>query len=207
MDAIKPQKHAPLTMTITEYETLPDGVYAEVFDGVVYRMYGTLPQVPDSLGKFAGVYGMASPSITHQSILGELFTEINLYLRSKKGDCKVFAAPLDVEMKQHPATVVQPDLFVVCDKQKLEGRIVKGTPDWVIEIVSPNNMEADYIRKLQLYYTSGVREYWIVNPMDETVIVYDWSKDGGFYLEKYSFSDRITSAIYPDLTIDFSSIL
>ena len=199
------QPKIPLTMTMEEYEALPEGVYAEVIDGVVYRMYCVTPDIPDELEKFAGVYGMASPSIQHQDIVGELYMEINSYLRSKKGNCKAFISPLDIEIKSDPTTVVQPDLFVVCDKSKLEGRTVKGSPDWVIEIVSPSNIESDYIRKLQLYHAAGVREYWIINPMDETIIVYDWDEEN-FQLDKYSFHDTIHSVIYPDLAIDFESI-
>lgn len=115
---------------------------------------------------------MASPSQIHQTILTELLVSIRNYLRKKGSECQVFPAPFDVKLSDGPLTIVQPDLMVVCDKNKLDGKRCNGAPDFIIEIVSPSNPSDDYIRKLYYYKNAGVREYWIVDPRTEKVIVY-----------------------------------
>ena len=151
-------------------------------------------------------YDMASPSTTHQVISGELFTEINLYIRSKNGNCRVFSAPFDVQPDENDdSTVVVPDISVICDREKLTERGCKGAPDWIIEIVSPGNMSLDYIRKMNIYRKAGVRLYWIVNPMESNVGVYDFGKGVDIPYE-YSFDDTIKVSIYDDFSIDFRKI-
>lgn len=177
------------TMTLEEYEALPEGVRVEIIRGKVYQ-----------------TYDMASPSMVHQEILSELHIEIGNYLRSKKGDCRVFPAPFDVKLNDNPSTVVQPDLFVVCDKNKLDGKRVNGAPDWVIEIISPSSISHDYLQKLKLYASAGVREYWIVNPLDQTVVVYDLTS-GNMEPHTYSFHDTVKVNIYEDFFIDFAEVL
>lgn len=112
--ALQPQ---PEVITLEQYEALPDEKRMEVFDGIVYDM--------------------ASPSQIHQSISMQLSTVINNYILRKKGPCSIFSAPFDVKLSDSPLIIVQPDIMVVCDKNKLDEKRCNGAPDFIIEIVSP----------------------------------------------------------------------
>ena len=123
------------------------------------------------------IYNMAAPSQNHQILLGELYAEFRNYLKGKP--CRVFMAPADVRLDydNFDNTVVQPDLFVVCDKSKLDGQNCNGAPDLVIEILSPSNSMMDKFIKFNKYLQSGVKEYWIVDPFEKTITVYTLSED------------------------------
>lgn len=181
MPVLQPQ---PQITTLEQYEALPEDVSAEVFDGQIYYL--------------------ASPSQEHQTISMELSTILNTYLKSKKGSCRVFHAPFDVKLNDTPLTIVQPDLMIVCDKDKLDGKRCNGAPDFIIEIVSPGNPADDYIRKLYYYKNAGVREYWIVDPRRKTVTVNYF--EGNTLNVQYSFDSTIKVNIYDDLYINFSDI-
>lgn len=112
--------------------------------------------------------------------------------------------PFDVKLSDKPLTIVQPDLMIVCDKDKLDGKRCNGAPDFIIEIVSPGNPADDYIRKLYYYKNAGVREYWIVDPRRKVVTVNDFEKN--ILNVQYSFDAIIKVNIYDDLFIDFSDI-
>ena len=99
-------------------------------------------------------------------------------------------------------TIVEPDISVICDPNKLTDRRCTGAPDWIMEIISPGTASYDYIRKLNLYADAGVREYWIVDPMEKSVYVYFLEQDS-FKVVSYSFQDSINVNIYEDLWIDF----
>ncbi|HCT91800.1 MAG TPA: Uma2 family endonuclease [Lachnospiraceae bacterium] len=172
------------TVTLEQYEALPENVRAEVFDGVIYDM--------------------ASPSQSHQIILTELLVLIRNYLRKQKGKCQVFPAPFDVKLSDKPLTIVQPDIMVVCDADKLDEKRCNGAPDFIIEIVSPGNPANDYIRKLYYYKNAGVREYWIVDPRRKIVTVNYFEKN--ILNIQYSFDSIIKVNIYDELLIDFSEI-
>ena len=181
MPALQPQ---PESLTLEQYEALPEDLRVEVFDG--------------------GVYDMASPSQEHQTISMELSTVLNTYIRGKKGSCRVFHAPFDVKLSEQPLTIVQPDLMIVCDKDKLDGKRCNGAPDFIIEIVSPGNPADDYIRKLYYYKNAGVREYWIVDPRRKNVTINFF--EGNMLNVQYSFDSVIKVNIYDDLYINFSDI-
>lgn len=136
---------------------------------------------------------MAPPSRVHQEISGEIFRQLANYLEGKK--CRVYAAPFavrlferDVEAPEDVDTMVEPDLSVVCDSDKLDKYGCKGAPDVVIEILSPSTQRHDRLVKLGLYQRAGVREYWIVNPEDQTVQV--MLLDGGGILQLHEVYDR-----------------
>jgi len=148
---------------------------------------------------------MASPSEIHQTISTELTTILNTYIKSKKGSCRVFHAPFDVKLDDNPLIIVQPDLMIVCDKDKLDGKRCNGAPDFIIEIVSPGNPSDDYIRKLYFYKNYGVREYWIVNPMKKTVTVFDLENEENS--NQYDFDETISSCIFEDLKINITGLL
>ncbi len=181
MPAIQPQ---PQIITLEQYEALPEDVRAEVFDGQIFYM--------------------ASPSQDHQTLSTELTTILNSYIKSSKGACRVFHASFDVKLSDTPLTIVQPDLIIVCDRDKLDGKRCNGAPDFIIEIVSPGNPADDYIRKLYYYKNAGVREYWIVDPRRKTVTVNYFEKNK--LNIQYSFDSTIKVNIYDNLYINFSDI-
>ena len=182
MSALRDQQEL---ITMEQYENLPENIRAEVFEGQIYYM--------------------ASPSQIHQTILTELLVSIRSYLKKKGSNCQVFPAPFDVKLSDHPLTLVQPDIMIVCDKDKLDGKRCNGAPDFVIEIISPNNPSDDYIRKLYYYTSYGVREYWIVDARSQTILVYFFEQDS-FNVRQYSFQDKIKVNIYDDLWINFAEL-
>lgn len=171
-------------ITLEQYEALPEDKRAEVFDGVIYDM--------------------ASPSQIHQTILTELLVMIRNYIKSKSGNCSVFPAPFDVKLSDKPLTIVQPDIMIICDKNKLDGKRCNGAPDFIIEIVSPGNPADDYIRKLYYYQNYGVREYWIVDPKRKIITVNYF--ESNIVSVQYPFDSIIKVNIYDDLFINFSEI-
>lgn len=98
---------------------------------------------------------------------------------------------------------LEPDISVICDKNKLTDEGCMGAPDWIIEIVSPSSHTMDYMKKLLKYGTAGVREYWIVDPTKERITVYNFENESA---EEYTFSDKIKTGIYEDFEIDFGRI-
>lgn len=171
--------------TEADYFNLSEDVRAELIDGRIYYQ--------------------AAPNRIHQEILNYLSTEINIYIRSKDGKCRIYPAPFAVKLYHDKKNIVEPDISVICDQSKLTDQGCTGAPDWIIEIVSPSNPGHDYIRKLNLYADAGVREYWIVDPCTEKVLVYYLSQ-ADFQMETYTFKDKIKVNIYDDLLIDFSKV-
>ena len=151
------------------------------------------------------IYMLPSPSRKHQYIIAELILEIKLFIRRNKGTCHVYTSPFDVRLFQDEKTIVQPDVFVICNKDILTDKGCTGAPDWVIEIVSESNSSHDYIRKLMQYQKAGVREYWIVDPFQELVSIMnfeDASKSGQF-----TFAESVSSGILEGLDIRISDLL
>ncbi len=173
--------------TEQDYYNIPENTRAELINGHI-------------------IYNQAAPARIHQRILGELYTVINNYIRSKNGPCQVYPAPFAVKLRDDRNTIVEPDISVICDKNKLTDRGCTGAPDWIIEIVSPSNSSHDYITKLNLYSDAGVREYWIVDPDTKNIFVYHFEKEK-FNARPYTFDDKIEVGIYDDLSIDFSTLV
>ena len=171
--------------TEEDYYSLPEGIRSELVEGQFYDM--------------------ASPSRIHQKILSELHITIGQYIRSKGDSCEVYPAPFAVRLFQDDKTVVEPDISVICDPDRLTDRGCDGAPDWIVEILSPSTSSHDCIRKLLLYRKAGVREYWIIDPDFREVIVYPFDKNQAEY-ETYSFEDTIRAGIYEDLSINLSSL-
>ena len=119
-----------------------------------------------------------APTPYHQEILGNLFLEINKVPKEKRGKCKIYIAPFDVRLPEGKEaddeilTVVQPDISVICDPEKVDNKGCKGAPDFIIEITSPATAKKDMKYKLLLYEKHGVPEYWVVLPEDNLVMVY-----------------------------------
>ncbi len=172
--------------TEQDYYNLPENIRAELIDGQL-------------------IYNQASPSRIHQTILSELHILIGQYIKSKGGDCRIYPAPFAVKLWEDRPTIVEPDISVICDRDKLTDRGCTGAPDWIIEIVSPSNASHDYIRKLNLYADAGVREYWIADPEEERVFVYALEQEN-IKVKTYTFQDPIKVNIYEDLSIRFTEL-
>ena len=146
---------------------------------------------------------MAPPSRRHQEILFSLSRKIADYIDYQKGTCKIYLAPFAVFLNEDQKNYVEPDISVICDKNKLSDKGCTGAPDWIIEIVSPSSQRIDYMVKLFKYRTAGVREYWIVDPTKNRVTTYDFITDS---IEEYAMTDFVKCNIYESLEIDFSEI-
>lgn len=170
--------------TIDDIYALPDGERAELIDGEIYYM--------------------APPSRKHQDILSFLHLAIGNHIASNNGKCKIYPAPFAVFLFQDDSKYLEPDLSVICNKDKLNDRGCNGAPDWIIEIVSPGSRVMDYYTKLSLYREAGVREYWIVDPMKQMILVYDMEHNTAPAI--FSFTDTIKSILYGNLEIDFSKL-
>jgi len=147
-------------------------------------------------------YAMSGPNTSHQAILMELSSQFHEYLRGKP--CKVFPAPYDVrlfyEEDESDDTVVQPDIIVICDKNKIGPEGCRGAPDLVIEILSPSNTAIEMERKFTLYEEAGVREYWIVDSKNHRLKVYCF-RDGTIITNTYRSTDAVQVSIFPGLAI------
>lgn len=159
--------------TVDDIYSLPDGTRAELIDGEMYMM--------------------TPPGRKHQELVSFLHLEIGNFIRNKNGKCKIYPAPFAVFLNEDDRTYVEPDISVICDESKLDDRGCNGAPDWVIEIVSPSSRKMDYFTKLFKYRMSKVKEYWIVDPDKNQVMVYEFDKDD---FSAYSFSDEIPVGIY-----------
>ncbi len=164
--------------TINDIYALPDGERAELIDGIIYYM--------------------APPNRIHQKISWKLHQAIANYIDSNKGTCEVYAAPFAVFLNEDDKNYVEPDISVICDKEKLTDKGCNGAPDWIIEIVSSGSRRMDYYTKLFKYRNADVREYWIVDPVREQIMVYRFEKET---MEQYSFGEEVPVGIYDGFTI------
>ncbi len=162
--------------------TWPDKPRYELIEGVPYAM-------------------AAAPSREHQRVSRELLIMIGVFLKGKT--CEVYGAPFDVVLNDK--TVVEPDIVVVCDPSKLTDKGCTGAPDFIIEILSPGSSSHDKIKKLELYRKCGVREYWIIDPIDQTVIACILT--GSEYIVRtYGAEDRVPVTVIDGLVIDMAEV-
>ena len=121
------------------------------------------------------IYDMSSPTFVHQDILTEILSQIIKYIDSKKGNCKPLMSALDVRLDCDNKTIVQPDILIICEKNKNKIRRwgIMGAPDFALEVLSPSTRKKDMTLKLHKYANAGVREYWILDPDRQKLIVYD----------------------------------
>ena len=153
-----------------------------------------------------------APLVSHQRILIRLSYQIEGYLINKK--CELFVAPFDVRLtnkrKSLPnksiTSVVQPDLSIICDLDKLDKKGCIGAPDWIIEILSPGNTRKEMKEKFSLYEENGVREYWIVYPEYFQIQVFDLINDKFVNRCTYVKEDMIPVGIFEDLSIDSDAV-
>ena len=150
-------------------------------------------------------YAMSSPTAKHQTILIELATQLNTFLKGKP--CTVFIAPFDVRLNADTSddTVLQPDVLVICDREKISTSSCIGAPDLTVEILSPSTAIRDMVVKLNLYKKYGVREYWIIDPESKTVSVYILD-NGRYYITAYAETGTLPVHILEGCDIDLTEV-
>jgi len=180
------QYSAEKRYTYADYASWDDEIRYELIDGVPYLM--------------------SSPSQTHQKISMELSRQLANFLKGKP--CEVYHAPFDVclnAMGDEDNTVVQPDILIVCDISKLDGKRCNGAPDMVVEILSPSNKSHDSLLKFNKYMQTGVREYWVVDPNAKTVRV--CILNGGKYeMQDYSATDTVPVHVLDGFLINMREV-
>ena len=152
-----------------------------------------------------------SPSWQHQAIVGEIYRQVSNLLEGKPGCACI--APLDVRLPKDGSaddqidTVVQPDILIVCDMQKVDERGLCGAPDWLAEVLSPSTARYDRALKLRAYERAGVPEVWLINPVDRTVAIHRMA--AGRYIQPVvlELKGRTDIMAVPDLSIDWDSLL
>lgn len=160
--------------TIEDYYTLPDDQRVELIDGILYDM--------------------AAPSLKHQMIAGEIYRQIANYIRENNGACIPFISPISVQLDCDDKTMVQPDVLILCDNKKITKKCIYGAPDFVLEVLSRSTRHRDSVVKLRKYAQAGVREYWIIDPWKDRVLVYDFEKEQNPTI--YGLSGKIPVGIY-----------
>lgn len=171
--------------TSEDYWNLPEGQRAELIDGQLYDM--------------------APPNRMHQELVRELTVILSNHIKSNNGNCKVYPAPFAVNLDADDKKWIEPDISVICDRNKLSDRGCEGAPDFIIEVVSPGSRKMDYSTKNALYSDAGVREYWIVDPAKERTTVYRYEEDVAPMV--IPFNHVIQVGIYSDLRITISELI
>lgn len=161
-------------------------------------------------------YNMSpAPPTIHQLIAGELFLQIGNQLKGKS--CRVIPAPFDVrfpeknqtdsEIENEIENVVQPDISVICDRNKLDEKGCRGAPDFIIEIISPSTSRKDRMEKFFLYERMGVKEYWLVSPLEKIVEVFLLGPNGKYGRPGiFSEADTLHSSILKGLSVDLGAV-
>ena len=169
--------------TLDDYYALPHEQRVELIDGVFYDM--------------------AAPSLPHQAACMRISYLIQDYIEQKKGTCKVFVSPIDVQLDCDNKTMVQPDILIICDKDKMRTECVFGAPDFVLEVLSPSTGKKDAFLKLTKYHNAGVREYWMVDIQKGRVVTYFFEEDVIPVI--YGMEDEVPVRIYDgELKVDFA---
>lgn len=173
--------------TYGDYCRWPDDERWELIDGEAYDM-------------------SPAPTRLHQELVLEIGAQVHAHLRDKP--CRVYVAPFDVRLPQaddeadaRVDTVVQPDIAVICDPAKLDDAGCRGAPDWIVEVLSPHTAAKDQTRKRALYERHGVREYWLLHPIDRVLTIYRLTDGAYGQAEVRTLADATPVTTLPGLTI------
>lgn len=166
------------TYTYQDYLTWPNDERWEIVDGEAYSM-------------------TPAPTTRHQRISGQIFSQLKQFFRGKI--CEPFIAPTDVVLNER--NIVQPDILVVCDPAKITEKNIQGTPDLIIEILSPSTSIIDRRLKRGLYERFGVLEYIIIDPHGETAERFTLSEGRYAASDIVNWDENLTSSAFPELTM------
>lgn len=180
-----PSKKKQGEFTVDDFYAMPEDWKGELIDGVIYDM--------------------TTPSILHQALLGAIYYRFLEYKKKSGKNCRVYL-PLDVQLDEDNRTMVEPDMLVICDNEHTD-RVIWGAPEFVMEVLSPSTSSRDCILKLKKYREAGCKEYWIVDGMNQRVVVYDFTDPENPLPMSYTFEDRVPVGISGgELVIDFAEI-
>lgn len=174
-----------------DYLTWSDDQRYELIDGMAYMM-------------------APAPDLPHQDVAGEIYRQAANLLIGKR--CRVYISPVDVRLPKNSEaddkvdTVVQPDVLVVCDPGKIDRRGIRGAPDWVAEVLSPSTAGHDQIKKRRLYERHGVREYWLVHPVDRVLTIYRLQGDEYGKPEIVELKGETAVGILPEIVIQWDEL-
>ena len=160
--------------TLEDYYRLPEDKRYELIDGYFYEM--------------------TAPKMVHQRILSRLSFRFMNYIKEHHGRCEVFMAPFDVQLDEDEKTMVEPDMVVICDPEKLRDFGLFGAPDLVVEVLSRATAAKDRYIKTAKYYGAGVREYWIVDPDGKTIVVHRFEEKERTW--KYGYEEPVPVGIF-----------
>jgi len=169
--------------TFEDWLALDEDAWAELYDGVLCYLF--------------------TPTIEHQEIVGNLHLQMGNFLKGKQ--CRVFLPPFGVRIFKDEDTVLLPDILIICDKSKLEGRVVHGAPDFVLEVLSPSTAKRDKLVKYKFYQKAGVREYWIIDP-DEKILQAGVLSNGSYVTSMYDHEDKAPVSIIEGLEINLAEV-
>lgn len=194
-------------MPVTELSELDTGKRYSYADYLMWRLKERIELIQGKIFKMS-----PAPGTEHQRISHELDRQFGNFFHRKP--CQVFPAPFDVRLPRQGEqadeaifTVVQPDLCVVCNADKLDEKGCKGAPDLVVEILSPGNSKREMRDKFEAYEEAGVREYWLVNPAEKTVFIYLLNEQGRFIgLQPLTEDQAAVSSIFPELEIGLNEL-
>ncbi len=173
------------TYTVADYLALPGERRAELIDGVFYDM--------------------RTPTVTHQQLSALIHHQLADFIDAHGLNCIPGIAPTDVQLDRDDKTLLQPDVFVTCDRGKITPARIFGAPDLIIEVLSPSTRARDMHIKWEKYEKAGVREYWLVNPRQKQIITIDFARDSRLGL--YSFEDEVPVSIWNgECMVDFRKI-
>ena len=183
------------TYTYADYLTWQWGEMRELIRGKIFKM-------------------SPAPGSLHQRVAGNLFGQLWNFLKGER--CQVFIAPFDVRLPisskrkndKEIITVVQPDLCVVCDPLKIDDRGCIGAPDWIVEILSPHSSSKDLREKFDVYEEAGVKEYWVVHPQEQTLLIYTLDQNGKYtgIRKPHVRTDEVSPLTLPGLTIRLEEV-
>ena len=152
----------------------------------------------------------AAPRRIHQEVSLKISTKLYNYL--EKQSCKVYAAPFDVRLpvkskkNEDINTVVQPDICVICDPEKLDELGCVGAPDLIVEILSPGNNKKELQNKYEVYEESGVKEYWVIHPNECTLVVYTLNNGKYVSSKLFTHGERVSSQAVAGFVLDLEEV-
>ena len=172
--------------TVEDYRNLRAGQRVELIDGVFYDM--------------------AAPTVLHQRICGEIYRQISNFIMESGGDCLPIIAPVDIQLDCDERTMIQPDVAVLCKKEQARKWGIYGSPEFVLEVISPSTKKKDCIKKLAKYMEANVQEYWILDPYQKKLLVYEFEED--CYPKISGLGEPVSLSLYGGrLKIQFEHIL